>query len=82
MSKWRKKPVIIEAWQWTGSNFTSLQNVLPLGIYVLREDGLYIRTLEGDMKSLPGDWIIRGVQGEYYSCREDIFYSTYEWVSE
>lgn len=77
--KWRKKPVVIDAEQWTGENFLSLQDsFFPLGVAILREDGLYIRTLEGDMKALPGDYIIRGVQNEYYPCREDIFYATYE----
>ncbi len=77
--KWRKKPVTIDAEQWTGDNFVSLQgNFLPLGIAYLKDDALYIKTLEGDMKALVGDWIIRGVSGEYYPCREDIFYQTYE----
>ena len=39
---------------------------------------LMIRTLEGDMRAIPGDWIIRGVQGEFYPCKPDIFEATYE----
>lgn len=42
--------------------------------------GLVIRTLEGEMRADPGDWIIRGVQGEFYPCKPDIFAETYEAV--
>ena len=41
-----------------------------------------IRTLEGEMRAIPGDWIIRGVQGEFYPCKPDIFAATYEPVPE
>lgn len=43
--------------------------------------GITIRTLEGDMTASPGDWIIRGVQGEFYPCKPDIFEATYEPVT-
>lgn len=49
------------------------------GHYIDPETGdLMIRTLEGDMRATPGDWIIRGVQGEIYPCKPDIFEATYE----
>ena len=54
-------------------------NTPDRGIYINPDDGsLMIRTLEGDMKVTPGDYIIRGVQGEFYPCRDDIFEQTYE----
>ena len=90
--KFRKKPVVIEAVQWTGSNvdeviahllctasfrrkdFTSVNGgVLPGGI-------LLIDTLEGTMEANPQDWIIKGVKGEFYPCKPDIFAATYEEV--
>lgn len=51
------------------------------GIYIDPATGdLMIRTLEGDMRATPGDWIIRGVQGEFYPCKPDIFEATYDRV--
>lgn len=44
--------------------------------------GMEIKTLEGVMRADPGDWIIRGVQGEFYPCKSDIFEATYEPVSD
>jgi hypothetical protein len=51
------------------------------GIYIDPADGaLMVRTLEGDMRATPGDWIIQGVRGEMYACAPDIFAETYEAV--
>lgn len=51
------------------------------GFYIDPATGeLMIRTLEGDMRARYGDWVIRGVQGEFYPCKQDIFYETYEEV--
>lgn len=82
MSTWRKKPVEIEAWQ-VGSNEPQpswLQDAIA-GDVVTEEaavDAFYIETLEGTMRAGPGDWIIRGVAGELYPCKPDIFAQTYE----
>ena len=81
--KYRKKPVIIEAVQWNGSN---LQDVAKLGGAREYEqdflsDDLIIHTLEGDMKAIKGDWIIKGVKGELYPCKPDIFEETYEKIT-
>ena len=81
---YRKKPIIIEAVQWKGNN---LQDVAKLGgareyEESFTEDYLIIHTLEGDMKANKGDWIIKGVNGEYYLCKQDIFEKTYEKVLE
>jgi len=78
--KYRKKPVVIEAVQYDG---VSLENVYALtgteAVYV--QDGrLIVRTLEGDHVASPGDYIIRGVAGEFYPCKPDIFAATYKPV--
>ena len=81
MAKYRKKPVVIEAIHFTG-NYTAI------GTWVAKwhkeDDGpgmwqsndgvaLIIGTLEGEMRADNGDWIIRGIQGEFYPCKPDIF---------
>lgn len=81
----RKKPVVIEAIQFTGNN---IREVLAFCRPNLSEDALdgaqvmnlpvIITTLEGDMKASIGDWIIKGVKGEFYPCKPDIFSETYE----
>ncbi len=82
MPKFRKKPVVIEAELYDGSK-VSIANVLRLGCtgkcgILLYDDHLVIRTLEGDHRADIGDWIIKGVQGELYPCKPDIFEQTYE----
>ena len=90
--KFKNKPVTIEAIQFTGED--NLKEVLEFAeksqsvTIPSRKPGvaptifITIPTLEGDMRASVGDWIIRGVQGEYYSCKPDIFEATYEEVSE
>ena len=80
-NKYRKKPVVIEAWQ------NSDENEFPDWIdnaAVGREHGgvILINTLEGVMKAMPGDYIIKGIQGEFYPCKPDIFEATYEGYHE
>jgi hypothetical protein len=86
MQKFRKKPVIIEATQLIDNNFRSLDDI-PLSDCKnwktgYDEYGFYVTipTLEGDMKARNNDWIIKGVSGEYYPCKPDIFERTYEKV--
>ena len=91
MPKFRKKPVEIEAVQWTepGGAFA----LIDWSDEALRYDHLTsgpssatgedwgrlsVETLEGEMLVSPGDWIIRGVAGEFYPCKPDIFEATYE----
>jgi hypothetical protein len=78
MSKFRKRPVIIEAFQWHGE-------YIP-GFKIKRDSTgrvwLQILTLEGIMEASEGDWIITGIKGEQYPCKDDIFQMTYEPVSE
>ena len=86
MPKFRKKLVVIEAVQNTRENMKSDHSPQWLKDAAIRETvtwghgtgELYIKTLEGVMTADPGDWIIRGVQGELYPCKPDIFAATYE----
>ncbi len=87
MPKFRKKPVVIEALQWTGDNATAMlafghSGPSPLwgADFQVHTDNreVEIGTLEGCMTASVGDWIIRGVQGEFYPCKPDIFEATYE----
>lgn len=76
MPKFRKKPVVIEAVQWTGSNKSDVALLGGRGRWV--GDTLLVETLEGTMQAVPGDWIIKGIKGEFYPCKPDIFEATYE----
>lgn len=84
MPKFRKKPVVIEAVQYDGGNaleielFTNGQAYKNGG----KSDFMTIPTLEGDHTALTGDWIIKGVKGEFYPCKPDIFEATYDIVEE
>jgi hypothetical protein len=88
MGEFVKKPVLIEAWLWDGRTLRDAKvfarnNGLPLdwSIGCLKGiTGLIIPTLEGDYVAQQGDWIIRGVKGEYYPCKPEIFKATYEPV--
>ena len=90
MPKFRKKPVVIEARRWDGSTNGAGHlcewmngvgpNSEPIGSYVYDKDGVsdfLIVTPEGDHIVTPGDWIIKGVMGEFYHCRPDVFEKTY-----
>lgn len=79
--KFRKKPVVIEAEQFTGDNVNEIVKFVGVDAKVLgRTKELKISTLEGLMNVSPGDWVIQGVQGEFYPCKPDIFEATYEEV--
>lgn len=76
----RKKPVVVEAFQWTDDEVPSWWKEIE-GITIAVSTGAaIIPTLEGDMAARPHDWIIRGVKGEVYPCKPDIFEATYEPV--
>ena len=79
--KYRKKPVIVEAIQWDGMNLHPIEDdFVGRVLAVTTRDELIIETLEGAMKAAVGDWIIRGVRGEFYPCKPDVFAQTYEKV--
>lgn len=96
MGKYRKKPVVIEALQWKGTNIQEMFAFLghkqdenyfePKGTsnFYVKHDTLelVIKTLEGDMIAPLDSFIIRGVEGEYYPCQKEIFEKTYEYVTE
>jgi len=79
MAYYRKKPVIVQA-----EEFDPDHRPLPFdGHSVCCFDGekWFIETLEGQMLLTPGDYVIKGVKGEYYPCKPDIFEATYEWFA-
>ena len=79
MTKYRKKPVVIEAVEWTGDNINEVMDFLMWRNAEHDElHGLTIHTLEGNHRACIGDMIIKGVQGEFYPCKPDIFAQTYE----
>ena len=84
--KYRKKPVVIDAVQWTGDNvndITKFVEGVPDRIIEFIDGGFVkIKTLEGVMTANPGDYIIKGVKGEFYPCKPDIFKQTYDEISE
>lgn len=83
--KFKTKPVVKEAVQWTGKNLDEILRFTganEIGNDFRREDWIIIPTLEGNMKAIPGDWIIKGLRNEFYPCKPDIFEKTYEPVEE
>ena len=94
--KVRNKPVVVEALQWTGENHRDMFDFLTGyqkqneymttfedSFYIAHEKvegGLIIRTLEGEHAANIGDYIIKGVQGEFCPCKPDIFEQTYEII--
>ena len=95
MAKFRKKPVVIEAVRWNAEtkNFDEVMNFMQdfhgnklnyenAEELAYKSKELHIRTLEGVMTASNLDWIIKGVNGEFYPCKPDIFEKTYEAVEE
>lgn len=83
MGLYRKKPVVIEAFQWTGDadqidDPVWIVEAIKTGKVIIGQGIFQIETLEGVMEAKPGDWIIKGVQGGIYPCKPDIFEATYE----
>lgn len=88
--RYRKKPVEIEAAQWDGT----AEGATPIIDWILANGGvasfwdmndlgappnqIRIKTLEGVMSISPGDWVIRGIEGEFYGCKPSVFAATYE----
>ncbi len=84
--KFRKKPVEVEAWQFTKETKDQVFNNITCNHYpgfdVMGEPIIIIETLEGKMIAQIGDWIIKGVNGEFYPCKPDIFEKTYEALED
>jgi len=82
--KFRKKPVVIEAIQYNGRNMIEITKFIGTAREVSEDfmtEQIAIRTLEGIMKVDVGDWVIKGVKGEFYPVKDDIFRATYEKVN-
>ncbi|MCI4427744.1 MAG: hypothetical protein JHC40_01110 [Burkholderiales bacterium] len=87
MAMFRKKPVVVEAHQFDGTLESKAKMETEFGVTTV-DVKIYhgkllawrIGTLEGPHEVTPGDWIIRGVKGEFYPCKPDIFEATYEAV--
>lgn len=87
MPKFRKKPVVVEAVRWTGDNLHEVLDFISTRAARWVQSShqgplIIIRTLEGEMAALPGDWIICGIKGEYYPCKPGIFAETYDLVED
>ena len=86
MGRYRKKPVEVQACQLPGENqsaseFMAWADEVGFNKYTSERDGsMEIDTLEGSMLASPGDWVIRGVAGEFYPCKPAIFAETYEAI--
>lgn len=80
--KFRKKPIVIEAEQWSYDKEVEGVIYKPMPVSGLHLMPPYIDTLEGRLRVQEGDWIITGVNGEKYPCKPDIFEKTYERVIE
>lgn len=93
--KFRKKPVVVEAMQFHAGDVVLGDTIEKWGGNTVRAVGnrdnpekewrpicMSITTLEGIMTAMSGDWIIKGVKGEFYPCKPDIFDATYDAVSE
>ena len=95
MPKFRKKPVVVEVVRWTGSNLEEIRNFVGgdliedwMEFFDIKRElkkmlvSIAINTLEGTMMVNYGDYIIKGVNNEFYPCKPDIFLATYEEVAE
>lgn len=78
--KFRKKPVEVEAIQYNGDNAYEIINFTEKHAAKTMGESLTIKTLEGQMQCAVNDWVIKGVKGEFYPCKPDIFEATYEPV--
>jgi len=80
MARYRKNPVVIEAEQYSSTGDEPFGYLPEPPIRFNQRAEPYIETLEGPLKVSEGDWIIRGVKGEFYPCKPEIFEATYEAV--
>lgn len=81
--KYRRKPVFVDAIQWTGDNYAEVFEFTGGYAYPTKShsDTLAVSTLEGEMMATKGCYIIRDMNGDYFPCQEDIFNKTYEQVN-
>jgi len=94
IQKFRKKPVVIEAIQFNNLNHDEINSFVGKKLKTEIEStaayeagvappvsSMTIETIDGNMKAMPGDWIIKGIKGEFYPCKPDIFQNSYELVN-
>ncbi len=84
MSKFKKKPIEVEAWLFKDHK-SCFDRFKKMGIpikydYQHSPDNCFIPTLEGNMYISDGDWVIKGIKGEFYPCKPDIFEATYDYI--
>jgi hypothetical protein len=81
--KFIKKPIVIDAIKWNGENFDDIKKFIGVSLLAYNPQKLeiLIKTLEGQHLASNGDWIIKGIKGEFYPCKPDIFEITYEAVN-
>jgi hypothetical protein len=77
-----KKPIEVEAVKWQYFNKKEIDEFSGFNWTIGNNKCLFILTLEGEMKANVGDWIIKGVNGEFYPCKDDIFKKTYNIIQE
>ena len=78
-----KKPIPVQALQWTGDNFEEIHNFITnYPVVITSNNELIVSTLEGDMRAPIGSYIIQGVEGEFYPCRGPIFEKTYQSIEK
>jgi len=96
MAMYRKRPVMVEAIQWTGNNYNEVKEFCgksPFGgsrwyscgsrpVISVGDTNNYIRTLNGDVQVSISDYIIKGIDGDFYVCRQDIFEKEYERIDD
>lgn len=86
MQKFVKKPVVIEAIQYDGANITEIETFVGEKLPTIMTSDLgaqlVLSTLEGDMKVTKGDYVIKGIKGEFYPCKPDIFKQSYNMIKE
>ena len=80
VKRYKTKPCEIEAMQWTGRNDKEILDFVKNKHFVSFDGDLYLITLEGEMKASIGDYIIRGLRGEFYPCKPDVFVKKYEEI--
>ena len=80
MKRYVKKPIVVEAVQYDGFNTGELNDFCGSSIFEPVGGSPFIRTLEGDMTISKGDWVIKGVNGEFYPIKSEIFFKTYDVV--
>ena len=82
IKKYKKKPIVIEAVQWTGFNKREIDEFIGKCILILSDGCLLLTTLDEVMHVAQNDYILKGIKGEFYPCKPDIFKQTYEELDE